>query len=225
MSVESENMQSEVQPDPQPVAEERLIESPRIVSRRRLRRDIVETLLLVVVIYTLVNLTTARAVVEGPSMQPNFYTGQLVVINRFAYYFAQPQRGDVVVLHSPRSECLTPEKIETSGCEDLIKRVIGLPGEKVEIKNGRVSINGTQIDEPYIQEFCKVGCDGVWNLKDSEYFVLGDNRNNSYDGHSFGPIERHLIVGQAWIRYWPPQDARIIPHPDYPPALTLHTGK
>src|SRR5258706_16288143 len=164
MSGEFENMQSEFQPDAQPTLqvqgylEERLPESPRIVSRRRLRRDIIETLLVVVVIYTLVNLTTARAVVEGPSMQPNFYTGQLVVINRFAYYFARPARGDVVVLHSPRSECLTPDKIESTGCEDLIKRVIGLPGEKVEIKNGRVFINKTQIDEPYIQEFCKVGC-------------------------------------------------------------------
>jgi signal peptidase I len=194
--------------------------SPRLVSKRGLRRDIIETLLLVVVIYTLVNLTTARAVVEGPSMQPNFYTGQLVVINRFAYYFAQPARGDVVVIHSPRSDCQDPAKFETNGCEDLIKRVIGLPGETVVIKSGRIYINGAKIEEPYISEFCKIGCDGTWMLKPSEYFVLGDNRNNSYDSHSFGPIQRTLIVGEAWIRYWPPQDAKIIPHPNYPMTLT-----
>ncbi|MEP7288485.1 MAG: signal peptidase I [Chloroflexota bacterium] len=189
---------------------------PQLVSHRRLRRDIVETILLVIVIYTLVNLTTARAIVEGPSMQPNFYTGQLVIINRFAYYFAQPQRGDVVVLHNPRQDCQAPERIEEPGCEDLIKRLIGQPGETVEIKQGRVYINSSLIEEPYIREFCRTGCDGAWTLKADEYLVLGDNRNNSYDGHSFGPISRHLLVGQAWIRYWPPQDANVIPHPVYP---------
>lgn len=191
---------------------------PRLTTHRRLRRDIIETILLIIVIYTLVNLTTARAIVEGPSMQPNFYTGQLVVINRFAYYFAQPARGDVVVLHSPRTECQAPEKVESRGCEDLIKRVIGLPGETVEIKQGRVYVNGSLLDEPYINEFCRSGCDGSWVTKPDEYFLLGDNRSNSYDGHSFGPIARHLIVGQAWIRYWPPQDANIIPHPVYGPV-------
>jgi signal peptidase I len=171
--------------------------------------------MLVIVIYTLVNLTTARAIVEGPSMQPNFYTGQLVVINRFAYYFAQPQRGDVVVLHNPKGDCQDPAKVESPGCEDLIKRVIGLPGETVEIKSGRVYINGTLIDEPYIEDFCHVGCDGRWTIDSTHFFVLGDNRNNSYDSHSFGPIPMGLIVGEAWIRYWPPKDANLIPHPSY----------
>lgn len=189
---------------------------PRLTSGRKLRRDIIETVLLVIVIYTLVNLTTARAIVEGPSMQPNFYTGQLVVINVFAYYYASPQRGDVVVLHNPRSDC--QDKIGQTGCEDLIKRVIGLPNETVTITKGVVSINATPISEPYVKDLCHVGCDGTWTLKADQYFVLGDNRNNSYDGHSFGPIARSLIVGQAWIRYWPPQDADVIPHPVYSPA-------
>lgn len=199
----------------EPIRPQPIPDRPPLRSGRRLRRDIIETLLLVVVIYTLVNLTTARAIVEGPSMQPNFYTGQLVVINRFAYYFTQPARGDVVVLHSPRQDCQDPAKLESAGCEDLIKRVIGLPGETVEIKQGRVYINNVLIEEPYIRDFCHVGCDGTWLLKRDEYFVLGDNRNNSYDSHSFGPIARHLIVGEAWIRYWPPQDANVIPHPNY----------
>lgn len=188
---------------------------PKLVSSRRLRRDVIETVLLVLIIYTLVNLTTARAIVEGPSMQPNFYTGQLVVINRFAYYFSQPQRGDVVVLHSPRAECQKTDRVIDYACDDLIKRVIGLPGETVDIRAGRVYVNGAMIDEPYITQFCDRGCDGTWTLKTEEYFVLGDNRNNSYDSHSFGPISRHLIVGQAWIRYWPLQDANVIPHPSY----------
>src|ERR1043165_1087148 len=114
MNADVETMQPEPEAQPQSGEAAR----PRLTAGRRLRRDIIETVLLVIVIYTLVNLTTARAIVEGPSMQPNFYTGQLVVINVFAYYYASPQRGDVVVLHNPRSDC--DDKIGQSGCEDLI---------------------------------------------------------------------------------------------------------
>jgi signal peptidase I len=190
-------------------------ERPRLVSQRRLRRDVIETVLLIVVVYTLVNLSTARAIIVGPSMQPNFYTGQLMVVNRLAYYFATPQRGDVVVLHNPHKECLAPEKIETAGCEDLIKRVIGLPGETVKIIQGRVYVNEVRLEEPYVKDYCHNGCDGEWTLLTDQYFVLGDNRNNSSDSHSFGPISRHLIVGEAWVRYWPLPDMKVIPHPSY----------
>ncbi len=168
-------------------------------------RDIVEIVLLIVTIYTLVNLATARAVVEGKSMEPNFYTGQLVIVNRFAYYFNEPKRGDVIVLHNPQN----PTQ------DDFIKRIVGLPGETVQIKEGRVYVNGALLNEPYIAQFCTAGCDGTWTLNSNEYFVLGDNRSNSHDSHAFGPLERELIVGQAWIRYWPPQDAGLIPQPGY----------
>ena len=154
----------------------------------------------------MVNLATARAVIDGPSMQPNFYTGQLVIVNRFAYFFNRPQRGDVIVLHDPGN----PQ-------QDFIKRVIGLPGELVQIKDGRVYVNGTMLEEPYIAEFCDNRCDGMWDVKPDQYFVLGDNRPHSYDGHSFGPISQSLIVGQAWIRYWPLPDVGIIEHPRYGP--------
>ncbi len=189
-------------------------ERPVLKSRRGLRRELIEMILLVVIIYTLVNLSTARAMVIGPSMQPNFYTGQLVIINRFAYFYAGPQRGDVVVLHNPSPACRTAPPDDTN-CEDLIKRVIGLPGEYVQIKDGRVYINSTRIEEPYIRSFCQKICDGSWTLNAQQYFVLGDNRNNSYDSHAFGPIPRDLIVGEAWIRYWPLQDEGVIPHPNY----------
>jgi signal peptidase I len=201
---------------------------PGISWYRTWGREIVEIIALVVIIYTLINLSTARAIVEGPSMQPNFYTGQVVIINRFAYYFSEPQRGDVIVLNNPLERCkdaikdrntvvlpFTSPDANNDECADLIKRVIGLPGETIEIKAGRVYINGTKIEEPYITSFCEVSCDKQWTLKDDEYFVLGDNRNNSMDSHSFGPINRHLIVGEAWIRYWPLKDAGVIPHPAY----------
>jgi signal peptidase I len=196
-------------------------------ARRGWWRDIFEMVVLVVVIYTMVNLMTARAIVEGPSMQPNFYTGQLIIVNLFTYYFTTPQRGDVIVLHNPSVSCkdviaqnagtavLLPNNSVNSGCDDLIKRVIGLPNETIQIKTGRVSINGVQLDEPYIAHFCESGCDGTWRTGPQQYFILGDNRNNSLDSHAFGPINRGLIVGRAWIRYWPLPDLGFIPRPTY----------
>jgi signal peptidase I len=211
---------------------------PGLSPRRGWWRDLLEIIALIVIIYTLVNLSTARAIVEGPSMQPSFYTGQLVIVNRFAYYFSEPQRGDVVVLNNPTEACknvarsrgvieipfLSPSTPSNSQCEDLIKRVIGLPGETIEIEDGRIFANDTLLEEPYIQSYCNVGCDGKWTLGPDEYFVLGDNRRNSYDSHSFGAVKRSLIVGQAWIRYWPLQDAGIIPHPRYGPIENTHAS-
>src|ERR1041385_2058254 len=92
-----------MQPSAEPISE--TIERPKLRSGRTLRRDVIETVVLIVLVYTLVNLSTVRAIVYGPSMQPNFYTGQLVIVNRFAYYFSGPTRGDVVVLHNPLSQC------------------------------------------------------------------------------------------------------------------------
>ena len=215
-----------------PLVEAPPLDQPTIrPARRGLWRDLLEMVVLVVVIYTLVNLMTARAIVEGPSMQPNFYTDQLIIVNLFSYYFAPPHRGDVIVLHNPSDSCkdviarnegtavLIPNNT-TSSCDDLIKRVIGLPNETIQIKGGRVSINGVQIDEPYIAHFCEAGCDGIWHTSAEQYFVLGDNRSNSYDGHAFGPINRSLIVGRAWIRYWPPAVMGAIPQPSYGPLPT-----
>ncbi len=193
MSIPSEN------PKPEP-------RRPALSSRHTLFREVAEVALLVVTIYAFVNLSTVRAVVEGPSMQPNFYTGQLIIVSRFVYYFRSPARGDVVVLHDPQDPT-----------QDFIKRIVGLPGETVQLKGGRVYINGVILDEPYIPEFCDTCPNDTWQLDSEHYFILGDNRNHSLDSHRFGPIERNLIVGQAWLRYWPPQDFAIIPHPVYDP--------
>lgn len=183
----------------------RLSARPPLRGRRSLLRDVLEIALLVLITFTPINLMTARAIVDGPSMQPNFHTGNLVIVNRLAYFFSAPQRGDVIVLHNPRYE----------GGDDLIKRVIGLPNETVELKDGRVYVNGVLLEEPYVRDFCGLGCNGTWTLSETQYFVLGDNRPQSYDSHNFGPIERHLIVGQAWVKYWPLSELSIIEHPNY----------
>ncbi|MBN1967390.1 MAG: signal peptidase I [Anaerolineae bacterium] len=177
---------------------------PAALPRPRLRgrsllREASEVILLVVAVLTLVNLATARFIVEGESMLPSFDTGQFILVNRLNYLYRAPQRGEVVVFGSP----------EQNG-EDLIKRIIGLPGETVTIQDQQVFIDGRLLDEPYI--YAAPRYSGSWTLGPDEYFVLGDNRNNSRDSHIFGPLDREAIVGQAWLIYWPLPDWRVIQH-------------
>jgi len=187
-----------------------MTDSPSIKKRlslvRPVWREMFDFLFLIIAIYTAVNLASERAVVEGASMEPNFFTNQWVVIDRLAYTFGRPTRGDVVVLHDPEDPSV-----------DFIKRVVGLPGEEVTIQAGRVYINGTQLSESYIPRFCISSCEGVWKLDATHYFVLGDNRPNSHDSHAFGPLAEQLIVGKAWLRYWPLSDFGFIPAQSYTP--------
>ncbi|MBN2471126.1 MAG: signal peptidase I [Anaerolineae bacterium] len=181
---------------------------PRL-RRGRWLREIIETILIFAVIYVLVNLLSARFIVDGSSMTPTLGTGQYVLVNRVAYLLGQPERGDVIVLHSP----------EEAGT-DLIKRLIGLPGETISITGGVVSVDGVPLDEPYLN--AQPRYEGEWALQADEYFVLGDNRNNSRDSHNFGPVKRSALIGRADLIYWPVQDWQIITHSDYtnsPPEL------
>lgn len=178
---------------------------PSIRQGQSFWREIVETILLIVAIYAFVNLATARFVVDGHSMLPNFDTDQFIIVSRLSYLFDEPARGDVVVFHYPRQQ----ER-------DFIKRIIGLPGETITIQNGRVYVNGERLEEPYIDRFCPgTRCDGTWEIGPDEYFVLGDNRGSSQDSQDFGPVERQYMVGRAFLRYWPPSDWAIISAPDY----------
>ena len=145
-------------------------------------------------------LTSARFVVEGGSMQPNLAVGQYVLVSRMAYRRRGPSRGDLVVMRQPRQ----PER-------DYIKRIVGLPGECVRVEGSGVFINGRQLEEPYLASEWDAGAgrgrNGAlskeWAVGDDSYFVMGDNRGNSDDSRSFGPVKRDLIVGKVWIRYWP----------------------
>lgn len=179
---------------------------PQLTEHRPLLREVIETLLLIIGIYTLVNLATARFKVEGQSMFPTFEGAEFLIVSRLDYMIGEPQRGDIVVFHYPDD----PQR-------DFIKRVIGLPGETITIDNGKVFINGVPIDEPYVAALCSQGgCSSVQRtLGDDEYFVLGDNRGQSKDSTNFGPIKRHHIIGRAWIKYWPPEEWGIINHHTY----------
>lgn len=164
-------------------------------------RELFETAVLVFLLYTLVNLATERFYVEGPSMEPSFETGQFVLVSRLHYLFGEPQRGDIVVFNSPQYDG-QPDR------PPLIKRMIGLPGEQIAIRQGRVYVNDVQLDEPYINnpDTPYLRQDGEWQLGADEFFVLGDNRAHSNDSGEFDAVTREHIAGQAIVRYWPPPD-------------------
>jgi signal peptidase I len=187
------------------------VPQPDLRRERSFVREMVETALLIAAIYAFVNLATARFVVDGHSMLPNFTTNQFIIVSRLQYILSDPQRGDVVVFHYP----LQPDR-------DFIKRVIGLPGETVTILEGRVYINNRLLDEPYIENFCRAKtCDGTWTVKPDHYFVLGDNRGASKDSQDFDAVHRKYIVGRAFVRYWPPEDWGLIQHWDYNSSLVV----
>jgi signal peptidase I len=181
-----------------------MAESVAFVPRPRLRRrgflfEIIETIVLIGSIYALVDLASVRFFVDGPSMEPSFYTGQRVIVSRVNYMVQAPQRGEIIVFESPDQPGVDPP---------LIKRVVGLPGETVEIRDTQVYIDGRPLDETYINEPCSASrCrDNLWELGPDEYFVMGDNRNRSRDSRVFGPVTRNHVIGEALVRYWPPQD-------------------
>ncbi len=169
---------------------------------RLLLREILETILLTAIIYTAVNFATGRFRVEGDSMQPNLHPEQYVLVDKVSYRLGQPRRGDIVVFQYP----LATER-------DFIKRVIGLPGETVTVTGGAVSINGQPLNEPYIA--APPAYNNTWTLGPDQYFVLGDNRNNSSDSHNWGPLSRQYLIGRAVFVYWPPDGWGLVPHYTY----------
>jgi signal peptidase I len=183
------------------------------LHRRTFLRETIETLVLIGAIYALVNLASVRFIVEGPSMEPSFYTGQVLVVSRVNYLLGDPARGDIVVFNPPGQSPDEPP---------YIKRIIGLPGDTVEIRNAKVFINGQELQEPYINEPCRPErCqDRTWELGSNEYFMMGDNRNHSSDSRGFQTmVTRDRIVGEAMIRYWPPEDWGLVTHTRYPEGV------
>ncbi len=163
-------------------------------SLRSFILETLETVILAGLFYLVISLATARVVVDGPSMRPTLISGEWIVVNRLTYKFGSPRRGDVVVF-------LPPTNAQT---DDLIKRVIGLPGETVEIRNGSVWIDGKVLEESYAAG--TTAPDNHWQLGADQLFVMGDNRQLSLDSRSFGPIPVREVVGRAWIIYWPPAE-------------------
>jgi signal peptidase I len=168
-----------------------------------LLRDLVETMVLVTIAFLVVNALIGRFRIEQVSMQPNLHEGEYVIVDKVSYAFRQPERGEIVVLKNPNP-----------GQPDLIKRVIGLPSETIDVRGGQVHVNGQPLTEPYIKQ--PMASDYPANeLQAGQYFVMGDNRNNSEDSRIFGARPASDIVGRAWIIYWPPPDWQILSRPSY----------
>jgi signal peptidase I len=139
-------------------------------------------------------------IVDGISMEPNYHTGQYVIVDRFQYLFGTPERGDVVVLKFPGD----PEH------KKYIKRIIGLPGENVIIQEGVVYINGKKLEEKYLPEETLTLPNVNRTIKEGDYFLLGDNRPNSSDSRIWGVAARRYLIGRAWLIVYPFSDFKII---------------
>ncbi len=164
-------------------------------SARRILLDFAETAVLAVVLYLIIQALTQRIKVESVSMQPTLNPNDYVVVNRLAYLFGKPQRGDIIVFKNPNPN--DPTHIP------YIKRVIGLPGDQIRIDAGRIFINGEVLREPYINVPTNQG--GDWTVPVNSLFVLGDNRNNSSDSRFWGMVLMKDVFGKAEVIYWPPQ--------------------
>jgi signal peptidase I len=204
------------------------VEATVMRSRRRrgrtVARELVETLLLALLVFLAVRASFQNFKVDGDSMAPTLHNGEFLIVNKLVYsevdveklsrflpfldagdspqrhVFHGPERGDIVVLRDPGQPNV-----------DLIKRVIGLPGETIEIVNGTVFIDGQMLEEPYItSEWHYTG--RAVTMGSDEYFVMGDNRDNSKDSRSVGPIQEDLIIGKAMLTYWPAGDFGLAPN-------------
>lgn len=164
-------------------------------------RELVEAILPALVIVLVVNIFLAQATrVEGQSMEPNLHNNERLIIEKLTKRFHSPVRGDIIVIRRPQGRS-----------DPLIKRVIGLPGDTVEVRDGHVYINGEQLDEPYIAQ-PTLGVMSPRLVPEEHVFVLGDNRNASNDSRAFGVVPFDDIIGRAWFKYWPMSEIGPVTH-------------
>lgn len=173
--------------------------------------DIVKlTLISLAIIIPIRTLIVQPFFVKGQSMTPTFYNGEYLIIDEISYRFNEPKRGEVIVFKNPQNTD-----------QFYIKRIVGLPGEKVKSEDGQIKIENEKHPEGFILNEERYLNDsqtpGQFEhiLGPNEYFVLGDNRNSSFDSRRFGAVERNKITGKVWLRAWPFKRARAFSHPEY----------
>lgn len=189
---------------------------------RAVVRELIETVILALLIFLALQFSVQNFRVEGSSMQPTLEEGQYILVNKLLYLrfdpqnvlkflpfidsertnflfpISSPERGEVIIFHFPRDPT-----------RDFVKRVIGEPGDTVEIKRGAVFVNNVELDEPYITRPDR-GSMAPFNVGENEYFVLGDNRRASNDSRDWGTVPAELIIGKAWVNYWPLERIHIL---------------
>lgn len=205
----------------------------------RLAREVVETGIFALLMFLAVRAVVQNFRVEGLSMDPTYQSGQYVLVNKALYgrldlqaisdlvpfwqtddepryLFHSPRRGEVVVFEPP---------VPNGEGRDFIKRVIGVPGDRVEIRDEQVFVNGRRLEESYIQGV-RTACFGQWcdlTLREDQYFVMGDNRPNSSDSRYWGPVTGDKIIGKAWLIYLPFSDFGLAPN-GTPSLVASETG-
>ena len=209
-----------------PIAPRRVLGPARIlrilVTRRPLLGclfEIVETLVLTLIIFLVIqNFVAQPYKVQQMSMEHTLEPDQYVLVDKLTPRFDTFKRGDIVVFTPP------PDWVQEDGTP-FIKRVIGVGGDKIEIRDGSVFVNGTQLDEPYLfaaavgdppQPTTVTGDQHSWVVPAGELFLMGDHRSNSEDSRVFGPVPVAHVVGRAWLRYWPIGVFGILPTPTHP---------
>jgi signal peptidase I len=183
------------------------------VRQTKLLKDALETIVVMALLFIGVRGVIQNFRVDGPSMLPTLESGQYLWVNKAAYLSVDgrfvlggPQRGDIAVLRPPNDDI------------DLIKRVIGLPGDRVRIERGVVYVNDQPLDEPYIRFAARYTYPPNGEsviVPDGQYFVLGDNRPNSRDSHLGWFVPTENLVGRAWVSYWPPASWGMLPEVAY----------
>ncbi len=168
--------------------------------------DFIQTLVVFGAIFALVYIFIAQFhKVQGQSMYPTIHDGDFLVTEKISYRLGEPKRGQIVVLKNPRDESV-----------DFIKRIIAIPGDQIRIEQNKFFLNGGVLNEPYLppgtkavgESFLKDG--DTYTLGPNQYFVAGDNRENSSDSREFGPIGKEKLIGRGFFRYWPPQAIGLI---------------
>ena len=205
------------------------VESAPAASSRsqtfRAVREIVETLLLAALIFFLVRLVVLNFRVDGQSMTPNLDDGQMLLVNRNAYQFVDwqgnkfypfdpPERGDIVVFNPP-----------TESDKPYIKRIIGLPGDTIEVVGDTILINGEELPQPFVHNLNPEGTYfGPVIVPENSLFVMGDNRPRSSDSRAIGAIDEDLVVGKAWLRVWPLSEFGLVEHFELLPGASAESG-
>ncbi len=161
--------------------------------------DIIQVLVFAVSIFLFIYLLVAQPhKIKGSSMEPDFHDGEFLLTDKVTYRLREPRHGDVIVFKAPPDDQ-----------DEYIKRIMGIPGDKVMVQNGRVWLNGVELTEDYIAKGAYTSAGNFalegkeFTVPDHEYFVMGDNREHSFDGRNFGLIDKSKITGRAWLVYWP----------------------
>ena len=181
------------------------------LKKRHLARDIIEAIVLAAVLFAVLRASLQNTIVEGSSMEPNFVDRQMLLVNKWSFRLGEPARGDVIVFHAP-----------DQADKDFIKRIIALPGEVVEIREGQVIVDGVTLDEPWKPIVAERQFPS-YTVPANSYFVLGDNRPKSNDSRSWNSgvgaaLDRDQIVGKAWISVWPQEMWGLIHSDEIGPA-------